>query len=101
LRAAELRDVLTYDYSLTPWDIGIHARRPLAYAPDAAPMADRCDVLGGGVRCWYDGSSLAPSELFRKLQDADSAHAEELIWAELVEWYGSLELVPREDFCTA
>jgi hypothetical protein len=52
---------------------------------------DDCEIVGG--ECYYDGSGLAPTQLFAKFFDSEGheAHVEERIWTELEDWYRSAE----------
>lgn len=75
------------EYEMKPWDVGVHWRTPLSYMPDDPPIQRKCEILDGP--CWYDGSGLAPSRLWEKVEASDQSKAEGLIWAELTDWYES------------
>lgn len=64
-------------------DVGYHARTRQYEGQD--DMGD-CEYLDG-ARCFYDGSGLAASELFKRFAE----EGEEAVWQVLRDWHDRLE----------
>lgn len=66
-----------------PADLGYHSPVPLWEGQE--PMSRECHVLGPGVTCYYDGSSLNAERIYEVLLREGS----EGVWKELEEEYHS------------
>jgi hypothetical protein len=65
-------------------DIGYHSRKPLREWQNDTNKNEHCEWCDNEP-CWYDGSGLAASELFKRFVK----EGEEIVWSTLEEWYHS------------